>query len=30
MTLPRPRVILYLENNERLRELVCDVLEFAG
>jgi CheY-like chemotaxis protein len=30
MTLPRPRVILYLENNERLRVLVCDVLEFAG
>jgi CheY-like chemotaxis protein len=30
MTLPRPRIILYLENNERLQELVRDVLEFAG
>ena len=26
----RSRVILYLENNERLQELVRDVLEFAG
>jgi len=30
MTLPPPRIILYLENNERLQELVRDVLEFAG
>ena len=30
MTIPPPRIILYLENNERLQELVRDVLEFAG
>ena len=28
--LPRSRVILYLEDNERLQELIRDVLEFAG
>ncbi|HLL16556.1 MAG TPA: response regulator [Pyrinomonadaceae bacterium] len=26
----RSRVILYLEDNRMLREMVCDVLEFAG
>ncbi|HEX8456230.1 MAG TPA: response regulator [Pyrinomonadaceae bacterium] len=30
MTLPRPRVILYLEDNEKLRLAVSDVLQFAG
>ena len=30
MTIPRSRVILYLEDNRMLRETVCDVLEFAG
>lgn len=30
MTIPRSRVILYLEDNSRLQELVRDVLEFAG
>ena len=30
MTIPPPRVILYVEDNERLQELVRDVLEFAG
>ena len=30
MMIPRPRIILYVENNERLQELVRDVLEFAG
>ncbi|HEY9404769.1 MAG TPA: response regulator [Pyrinomonadaceae bacterium] len=28
--IPRSPVILYLENNERLQELVRDVFEFAG
>jgi two-component system chemotaxis response regulator CheY len=30
MTLPPPRVIFYLEDNERILVLVRDVLEFAG
>jgi DNA-binding response OmpR family regulator len=30
MTLPAPRVILYLEDNERILVLVREVLEFAG
>ncbi|HEV2799657.1 MAG TPA: response regulator [Pyrinomonadaceae bacterium] len=30
MTLPPPRVIFYLEDNERILELVREVLEFAG
>jgi CheY-like chemotaxis protein len=30
MTIPRSRIILYLEDNERLQELVRDVLQFAG
>jgi DNA-binding response OmpR family regulator len=30
MTIPPPRVILYLEDNEMLRQTVRDVLEFAG
>ena len=30
MTLPPPRVILYLEDNERILVLVREVLEFAG
>ena len=28
--IPRPRIILYLENNRMLGETVRDVLEFAG
>ncbi len=28
--IPRPSIILYVENNRRLSELVRDVLEFAG
>jgi CheY-like chemotaxis protein len=30
VTIPPPRVILYLEDNRMLRETVRDVLEFAG
>jgi DNA-binding response OmpR family regulator len=30
MTLPPPRVIFYLEDNERILALVREVLEFAG
>lgn len=30
MTIPPPRIILYLEDNERILVLVSDVLEFAG
>ena len=30
MTLPPPRVIFYLEDNERILVLVREVLEFAG
>lgn len=30
MTLPPPRVIFYLEDNDRILVLVRDVLEFAG
>jgi CheY-like chemotaxis protein len=30
VTIPPPRVILYVEDNRMLRETVCDVLQFAG
>ena len=30
MTIPPPRIILYLEDNERILVLVREVLEFAG
>ncbi|HEX8129983.1 MAG TPA: response regulator [Pyrinomonadaceae bacterium] len=30
MTIPPPRIILYLEDNRMLSEIICDVLQFAG